>query len=103
MANKLTCAECAFYFGDMDEYGYGDRPYCHFCDNDGVPPCEAEPSTPKYTVVYEGFLFEGDTDGLNRHDTDSHDEAFGIANAYPDIVYVDDNEYGVTWHNGEWY
>lgn len=101
MANKLTCANCAYYFGDGDVFGNGDLPYCHF--SGGEAPCEVEEQPMKYTVKYEGFLFEGDGDGWNIHETDSHDEAFGIADAYPDIVYVDDNEYGVTYHNGEWY
>lgn len=94
----MKCTDCVFFWED-DIDGFG---VCH-CGDADIAPCEAEPATAKYTVVYEGFLFEGDTDGLNRHDTDSHDEAFGIADAYPDIVYVDDNEYGVTYHNGEWY
>jgi len=102
MANKLTCAECPFCFGDGDGYD-NNYPYCHWFDNCGVPPCEEEPSVLRYTVAYKGFLFVGDNDGWNFHETNSYSEAMGIANAYPDIVEVTDNEYGVTWRNGEWY
>lgn len=107
MANKLTCANCVYFFGDGDVFGNGDCPYCHFSDEDRafgeLPPCEIEDEPMKYTVRYEGVLFHGDSDGWNHYETNSHDEAFTIANNYPDVVYVDDNEYGVTYHNGEWY
>ena len=57
----------------------------------------------RYTVSYEGYLFFGDNDGLNFHDYDRWDEVQSLMNAYGDIITVHDNEYGVTWQNGEWY
>lgn len=57
----------------------------------------------RYTVIYEGYLFYGDSDGLNFHDYDRWDEVNSLMNAYGDIITVKDNEYGVSWANGEWY
>ena len=57
----------------------------------------------RYTVSYEGYLFVGDSDGINFHDYDRWDEVQSLMNAYPDIIEVADNEYGVHWKNGEWY
>ena len=56
----------------------------------------------KYSVCYEGYLFEGDTDGYNEHGIDRWEDAISIYNAYPDIVSIRDNEYGVTFSNGDW-
>ena len=57
----------------------------------------------RYEVYYEGYLFDGDKDGFNRHEVDNREQAFGIYDAYPDIVTVVDNYYGVCFANGEWY
>ena len=57
----------------------------------------------RYTVSYEGYLFFGDNDGLNFHDYDRWDEVQSLMNAYGDIITVHDNEYGVTWKDGEWW
>lgn len=57
----------------------------------------------RYTVCYEGYLFVGDSDGLNIHYYDRWDEVQSLMRAYPDIIEVHDNEYGVTWQGGEWY
>ena len=57
----------------------------------------------RYTVSYEGYLFYGDSDGLNRHDYNNWNEVQSLMAAYPDLIRVDDNEYGVIWENGEWY
>ena len=66
-------------------------------DDDGVKICG------RYTVMYEGYLFVGDTDGLNTHDYDRWDDVQSLIYAYGDIIEVRDNEYGVTWSHGEWY
>ena len=57
----------------------------------------------RYTVWYEGYLFFDDNDGWNNHDYDRWDDVQGLINAYGDIITVVDNEYDVTWKNGEWY
>ena len=57
----------------------------------------------RYTVMYKGFLFEGDSDGYNKHNFDRWEDAYTIYQAYPDIVSIRDNEYGVTLEDGEWY
>lgn len=57
----------------------------------------------RYTVIYEGFLFEGDSDGLNFHDYDFWWDVQGLIYAYGDIITIKDNAYGLTWQNHEWY
>lgn len=57
----------------------------------------------RYTVMYEGYLFFGDGDGLNMHDYDAWDEVNSLIDAYGDIIEVRDNEYDVHWKNGAWY
>ena len=64
---------------------------------------EGEKICGRYTIIYEGYLFYGDSDGLNFHDCDRWDEVNSLMNAYGDFITVKDNEYGVTWANGEWY
>ena len=56
----------------------------------------------KYSVAYEGKIFEGDTDGINRHHYDRWEDAKAVYDAYPDIVSIKDNEYGVIFENGDW-
>lgn len=56
----------------------------------------------RYTVWYEGFLFEGDTDGFNEHNYDSFDDAMSLYHAYGDMIHIRDNEYGVSFDYGEW-
>mgnify|MGYP003293095316 CR=1 FL=1 len=56
----------------------------------------------RYTVWYEGHLFEGDTDGLNEHDFDKWEDAIALYHAYGDMIHIDDNEYDVTFAHGEW-
>lgn len=75
------------------------------CMYDGsTPPCEeSEPYPVRYTVMYEGYLFEGDkADGLNMHDYDNWDEVESLINAYGDVIEVLDHWYGVHWYKGEW-
>lgn len=58
----------------------------------------------RYSVCYEGRLFEGDTDGYNTFKTDSWAEAIGFYKTYGDVteVSIKDNEYGVIFSNGDW-
>lgn len=56
----------------------------------------------RYTVVYDGYLFYGDSDGLNIRDADSWDDVKSLINDYGDMIQVRDNEYGVYWSNGGW-
>ena len=56
----------------------------------------------KYTVWYNGFLFEGDTDEYNEHDFDNWDYAITLYRIYGDIIHIRDNEYGVSFDYGEW-
>lgn len=66
-------------------------------NDDGVKICS------RYTVMYEGYLFSDDSDGLNMHDYDRWEDVAGLMHAYGDIIEVRDNEYDVLWKNGEWY
>ena len=56
-----------------------------------------------YSVSYKGKIFEGDTDGYNTHGYDKWEDAKAVYDAYPDIVSIHDNEYGVTFEKGEWF
>ena len=56
----------------------------------------------KYTVWYEGALFEGDTDGFNEHGYDIWEEAIALYYTYGDMIHIKDNEYGCTFEYGEW-
>ena len=64
---------------------------------------EGEKICERYTVIYEGYLFYGDNDGLNFHDFDRWSDVQELINAYGDMIEVRDNEYDVHWKNGEWY
>lgn len=64
---------------------------------------EGEKICGRYTVIYKGYLFFGDHNDRNFHDMDDWGEVHSLMDAYPDIITVKDNEYGVTWANGEWY
>jgi hypothetical protein len=60
----------------------------------------------KYTVCYKGFLFEGDDEKRwNSRNCDKWEDAKSIYQAYADKenkMYIIDNEYGVTYQDGEW-
>ena len=56
----------------------------------------------KYTVWYEGYLFDGDSDGYNEHDIYDWDDAIALYNAYGNMIHIKDNEYGVNFDNGDW-
>ena len=57
----------------------------------------------RYTVWYEGFLFEGDTDGINEHGYDNWEDAIALYNFYGNMIHIEDNKYGMTFSNGDWY
>lgn len=57
----------------------------------------------KYSIIYEGFLFEGDSSGLNIHGYDRWEDALAIYNSYPDMITIRDNEYGVSFKDGDWF
>lgn len=56
----------------------------------------------RYTVWYEGHLFDGDKDGYNEHNYDSFEDAIELYNFYGDMIHIRDNEYGVSFDYGEW-
>ena len=59
--------------------------------------------TERYTLSYEGVLFEGDSEGFNCHDIDSWNDAIAIYDAYPNMrISIIDNLYDVTFVDGEW-
>ena len=58
----------------------------------------------RYTIMYYGYLFDGDSlDELNIYGYDDWHEVASLINMYGDMIIVHDNEYDVTWQNGEWY
>ena len=63
---------------------------------------EGEKICERYTVMYDGYLFYGDNDGLNCHDFDRRDDVESLIHAYGDMIEVRDNEYGVYFARGEW-
>jgi len=56
----------------------------------------------RYTVWYEGYLFEGDSDGLNEHGYDKWEDAIALYVACGDMIHIRDNRYDVTFDYGEW-
>lgn len=56
----------------------------------------------RYSIWYEGRLFEGDSNGFNEHGIDRWEDAIAIYDAYPGIVSIHDNKYGSTYANDEW-
>lgn len=59
-------------------------------------------SEKRYTVWYEGALFEYDTDSFNAHGYDTWEEAIALYYLYGDMIHITDNEYGCTFEFGEW-
>ena len=100
----MKCEFCGYCWPDLDSNGVPlTAPYCHYGDFDGGAPCEWEPEPARYTVMYEGVLFMGDSDGLNCHDYENWKEIQELLNAYgTDLITVKDNEYGVYLEKGEW-
>lgn len=56
----------------------------------------------KYTVWYEGCLFEGDTEGFNEHYYDNWEDVIALYHTYGDMIHIKDNEYGCIFEHGEW-
>ena len=58
----------------------------------------------QYTVRYKGCVFEGDSQDNNSFDTDSWDKAIAFYHQYKDscCVSIKDNQYDVTFENGDW-
>lgn len=58
----------------------------------------------RYTVSYEGYLFYGDKEGdWNYHGYNRWQDVQELINAYGNDIHVTDNEYGVSYDNGEWW
>lgn len=55
----------------------------------------------RYSLIYEGYIFEGDSEGFNERGIDSWEEALLLYYAYPNIT-IHDNKYGCTFSKGEW-
>lgn len=73
----------------------------YYTDVFGVEHDEYE-QTERYTVWYEGCIFEGDTDGYNEHGYDRFEDAIALYNAYGNMIHIRDNAYGVSFDYGEW-
>ena len=43
----------------------------------------------RYIVVYEGYIFEGDCDGLNVRYSDSYTDVSFMLNAYDGVKVID--------------
>lgn len=56
----------------------------------------------KYTVWYEGYIFNGDSNGINEHGYDRWEDAVSLYYAYGDMIHITDNEYDVTFEYGDW-
>lgn len=58
----------------------------------------------RYTVRYKGNIFEGDKDGWNSFNTDKWEDAIEFYHVYGNAteVSIKDNEYDVTFEDGEW-
>ncbi len=59
----------------------------------------------KFTINYKGFIFDGDSDGWNSRECNELEYAMAVYDVYADEeneMYITDNEYGVTFRNGDW-
>ena len=52
----------------------------------------------RYKVVYTGYIFDGDTMGVNVRFADRLDDVVWMLNAY-DGVEITDTQYGITYTN----
>lgn len=43
----------------------------------------------RYMVIYEGYIFEGDTDGVNIRYAEKYSDIAWMRNAYEDIKIID--------------
>lgn len=60
----------------------------------------------RYTLCYKGYIFEGDGDGWNSHNYDRWEDVKSVYDFYRDEsngMYIEDNQYGVTFKDGDWY
>lgn len=78
------------FFGDYDDYE-------EFDDYD-----ERYAPVARYTVIYDGYLFDGDSDGVNMHHYDDFKSCIELYYAYGDMIEIEDNIYGVTFSHGSW-
>lgn len=63
---------------------------------------EVEEEVSHYTVQWWGQYFHGDdANAMNTYSTNDLEDALRIYNSLPD-AYIQDNIYGVTFHEGEW-
>ena len=56
----------------------------------------------RYTVWYDGCLFDGDADGYNEHGYDTWEDVIALYDVYGDMIHIKDNYYGVSFDYGEW-
>lgn len=52
----------------------------------------------RYKVTYSGYLFEGDTDGLNVRYAERYEDVSWMLRAYEDVE-IEDTWYGVVRSN----
>lgn len=57
----------------------------------------------RYKITYEGYIFDGDTNGLNVHYLEDWSNVASILNCYGDCIMVEDLISGAVWEDGEWY
>ena len=43
----------------------------------------------RYKVVYDGYIFEGDSDGLNVRYAERYEDVSWMLNAYDDVEIID--------------
>ena len=102
---ELTCAECVYCWKDEND----SFSCCHYesCGDWDPAPCEQPESDPEgegeYKVMYEGYIFDGDTDGLNVHYYEDWSEVKSLLDCYGDVMTVEHVISGAVWEDGEWY
>lgn len=56
-----------------------------------------------YKIMYEGYIFDGDTDGLNVHYYEDWSDVKSLLDYYGDIMTVEHVISGAVWEDGEWF
>lgn len=56
-----------------------------------------------YKIMYEGYVFDGDTDDLNVHYLEDWSSVASILDYYGDCITVEDLISGAVWEDGEWF
>ena len=96
----MKCEYCAYNGYENGEF------VCYYEGSAINSPCNApNPEPYRYTVVYEGEFFVGDTDGINHADFNSFDSALDVLSFvqnYEPKAYLEDNEYGVSFNGTDW-